>query len=326
MVRVFRSEGVPVRFVQSAALIAVTAVLAVSLGSFPATANPIPVCFFFVHVHPWQTNFCTTNPITQCNQVVQHTETEGDMEFDFYMDNRNLHYVGIEQYQDVRLDVRWTPGWTYQYAANCPSGYVDEELYPERAILDFHFDPPVSTGGQEVKLFGRVRMHVSGFGYLSVYQGEIDGSDLGCGSNDALAGVECDYWVTDCGWWRGCGADLTPEVLNLEVLQGDLVQGTLDARIGWYHMEGPCPVTFSEDEPYMALEVQGSSPDHANVVITVDSSQLPLGVTEGVVRADGYSRDCATVVVTVLENSAVPPGDSEQRLVSWGKIKSLYRE
>lgn len=290
-----------------------------------AQANPLPVCFLFVHVHPWVSNFCTTNPITECAQVVQHTEADGDLEFDLFMDNRNLQGVGIEEYQTVRLDVRWSPSWTYQYAENCRGGAVEEELLADRAILDFTFSSPVPVTGSELTHLGRVRMDVNGFGDLYVYNGSVNGLEVWCGSNRAQAGVECAYCLTTCGWWPGCGAQLTPEVLNLDVLQGSTAEGTFHADINHDHQYLPCPVEYVSDDPFVHLDVQYAGGFDADIQVTVDASELPLGITEAIVRAESDCRHCSRVVINVLESTAAPEGDPLERTTSWGAIKMLYR-
>jgi hypothetical protein len=82
----------------------------------------------------------------------------------------------------------------------------------------------------------------------------------------------------------------------------------------------PCHAHFSENESYMSLDVHYSDYNNATVTVTVDASELPVGVTEATVYADAISRDCATVRITVLD-SGVPTAQE-----TWGALKNRYRK
>jgi hypothetical protein len=156
------------------------------------------LCVGWTHVQAWQPDTCAHNRITQCSQVVQHSEVEGEVEFDLYLDPDAIRrYLGLEQFSSAHMECWWwTSGWSYQYAEVCPDGTVGEQPFSDHVVLDFHFDPPLSTEGNELILIGRVKMQVEGHGSLA-FGGTIDGTEMNS-SNGAQAGVVCDYEEWEC--------------------------------------------------------------------------------------------------------------------------------
>lgn len=293
-----------------------------------ASANPLPECVLFVHVHPWQQDFCQTNPITECSQVVQHTTAEGDVEFDLFLDGSVLRMMGVPSYSRVAMEVRWPESWQFTAAESCRPGTLETEQTPEGAVLRFLFSSPVSTESPALDLIGRVRLSVQGFGSLESSHITLDEGPIGCAGGPAQAGVECEYCFLTCRYWEGCGASMTPRELALDVLQGWTAQGTILANIRYDGHFEPCIVEFAEDVPWMSLQVDLQNPIRAEILVTVDAEYLPLGLHEAWVRGVSECQDCVRVRVNVLDSTGVPGEPPEDPPVSgqtWGGIKNRYR-
>ncbi len=75
--------GSTVSVVRTAFFVAL-AVLAVATPR-DAWANPVPMGGLFFHVHPVDPQFCDQCPISECEQIVQHTTATGTLEFDLFV-------------------------------------------------------------------------------------------------------------------------------------------------------------------------------------------------------------------------------------------------
>jgi hypothetical protein len=289
----------------------------------PISANPLPPGVVLCHVHPWDQYFCNQNPISDCNDINQYSEAVGDVEFDLY-------YIGMaEQIESISLEIGWPSNWTFVDFENCSEGFPLWDAYPDHCNLEWYFVPPVEWVPGEPFLLGRLRLDVGGFGSLIWINGWCEGEPMGhdVWLGPAMAGVGDCFCYTNCaGLGLACGMAMDPEILEIDVDIGETAEGLLSGPVRFGNFGEVCPVEFVCDEPWVMLTVEWPEVYWADITVTVDATDLPLGHHTAVVRAESECVDCSEVIVHVREPSGI--GDDEPALyetVSVGKIKNLYR-
>jgi hypothetical protein len=123
---------------------------------------------------------------------------------------------------------------------------------------------------------------------------------------------------------EACGSIFMPEVLEIDVNQGEVAEGILQA-LQRFGVGGVCTVNFVEDEPWMSLVVDWTDgPLWAEITVIVDASTLPIGTYETSVRSESECVECATVVVRVRDPSGIAD-DPPVSQTTWGAVKSSFR-
>jgi hypothetical protein len=288
----------------------------------PAAANPLPPAMLFAHVHPWESDFCETNPITECEQIIQYSAATGDVEFDLY-------YLGMaDELSSVDLEFFCPAGWSFFDFENCSAGITQADVYPSHCILHWSFDPPIPVDSFAPLLLGRLRVYVGGFGSLLWSHGWYEGSPISdiLPMGPAMAGVGDCFCYTRCSDLSlACGMVLDPSRLELEVEVGGIVEGLLQGPARYDEHLELCPIDFVCDEPWVALSVEWPEYNWAEVTVTVDATDLSLGYHSAVVRAESECVECSEVIVFVGDPSGIPEDGPAYTTVSLGKIRSLYR-
>jgi hypothetical protein len=304
------------------AILGVVGALTIGLGLATglASANPLPDSALLIHVHPWDPVFCQNNPISGCDQVVQYSEIEGDVEFDVFLANP---YGFIAPFSNASMTVGWPEYWQFTSFEDCLGGDVTISGGEHQVGLQIAYASPIAPGSW--LLVGRIRMQVSGFGALSFADVSFGGPFYGI-VGPAEAGVECTYSCLDCSnLMPFCGAHVEPGLLELHVPQGGTVTGTMSAWASWGGGM-PCPVQFMETADWMELDVAWDEYYcQAELTVIVNATGLAPGVYPAVIRAVSQVVYCVSVLVDVEPVSSVPDPDPVTRSSSWGGIKARYR-
>jgi hypothetical protein len=141
-----------------------------------------------------------------------------------------------------------------------------------------------------------------------------------------MAGVEeCFCWTNCDDLSPACGAVLEPGRLELDVEQGDTTEGWLYAIARMNDDFLRCPIDFVVDEPWAELSVEWSDYLWADITVTVDASELPIGIHTATVRAESECVECSEIVVNVREPSAVAETEDGVAIKNLGGIKLIYR-
>lgn len=304
----------------------VTCLLSLALliaGVAPVSANPIPPGMLFCHVHEWNPGFCEANPITECEEILQYSEATGDVEFDLY-------YVGMaETLTSVDIAFTCPSSWAFVDFENCSAGLALPQLGLHECTIQWAFDPPAVLDPYEPFLLGRLRVDVTGFGSLTCTDGWYEGEPISdfLWMGPAMAGVGDCFCYTRCSnLGLACGIAMGPETLEIDVEIGDTAQGLLSGPVRFDEYMERCLVDFVCDEPWVTLSVDWPQYNWADITVTVDATDLPLGYHTAVVRAESECVECSELIVHVREPSGImDDGPAISKSVSFGKIRSLYR-
>ena len=303
-------------------VLCVIAALTIGMGIVTgnASANPLPDSALLIHVHSWDPGFCQDNPISNCDEVVQYAEIEGDVEFDVFLANP---YGFISSFANASMTVSWPQNWQFTSFESCSGGTVTMNPGDHLVGVQIDYQPPFVPGPWAC--LGRFRMQVSGFGALAFSSVSLGGQFWGV-VGPAQAGVDCTYSYLNCGnLMPPCGARVQPDLLELHVPQGGTVIGHMTAWTGWTGAM-PCPVQFMEMADWMELDVEWDEYYYqADLTVTVNAAGLAPGIYPAVIRAVSQIVYCASVLVHVEPVSSVPVSDPITRATSWGEIKRTYR-
>ncbi len=325
----------PVIRCAAAVLVATLAwgIMVVTTG--PARANPLPPGGILIHVQPVNPDFCVTNPIADCAQIVSHTDADGVLEFDLFLLTFEFDRpVGI---QSLLTMVQWPGQWTLLDYEICHGGEGPVEIIGNQAIMDITW-PTCPVWSDEVFLAARFIIDVQGYGSFGQFEGFENTLVAGCPDSPANAylmvgradaGVECTYCYTQCNLGSPCNPHPDPDVLELQVPVGQTVQRDIHVPIFGGDLVYPCPTTFVADESWMSLDYEEIGWNDYMVTLTVDTSELQEGFYDGWVRAMDQCVGCTWVNLEVMPPTAVGdydlPDGPEPVASTWGLVKVLYR-
>jgi hypothetical protein len=302
----------------------------------PALANPLPEYNLYTHIQTESPYFdCTEHPgILSCEDFVQYTYHDGYLEFDLFI-VCDFDWP-VYAFETV---LTWEPAWSLVDWEFCHNADVDLDFYANSLELTVTW-PDCATPENGLLHAARFIVDVAGEGtfgpdgWANFWFGCPPEPDPVPGPvHRALAGYECSYCYDRCpGGERICYADMTPDELILEVVQGGSAQEYLDAHIYGGDSYDPCPMTFSVTENWMTLEEEWTDYNDVIVTLTVDTAELGPGSYEGWLRATEDCRDCTKVILEVIGTQGIPDEDDlpdrpddAARQVSWGELKDLYK-
>jgi hypothetical protein len=144
-----------------------------SILSPVAVANPVAPGVIFFHVHPYDPSYCELNPTMNCEEIVQYTPSDGELEFDLYF------VGGAEELHALDLEIGWSEGWHILGFENCSPGVTETQFFSDHCLLSWTFDPPIGVGFFEPTLVGRLLMDVGGFGELRLDETSTFRSEIG---------------------------------------------------------------------------------------------------------------------------------------------------
>ena len=142
--------------------IAVVMLAGLALAADPALANPIPANGVFVHVQPLASDFCTNNPITSCEDVVQFTTETGLLEFDLFLFSA---FPDVPVYR-FQTNLHWPAGWVLTGWEICGGGDGVFSPTGDGAFVDITWAHCPPFDGDHF-LIARVVLEVSGPGQFS---------------------------------------------------------------------------------------------------------------------------------------------------------------
>jgi hypothetical protein len=285
-----------------------------------ALANPVPESALLIHVHSWDPGFCVSNPITDCSQITQYSEIEGDVEFDLFLADP---FGFIPPISSASMTVTWPQSWQFMAFESCSGGLVQTGVAGDQVTVEIQYDSPLAA--DTLTPIGRFRMQVSGFGTLDFASVAFDGHFWGV-VGPAQAGVECAFSYLQCNdLMPPCGAYMEPELLEIHVAPSGTATGTITAGLSW-NGGPPCPVQFMEAADWMELDVAWDQYHNwAELTVTVNASGLEPGVYPARIRAVSQIVNCVSVLLYVDPVSDVPGPDPMARATTWGGIKQKYR-
>jgi hypothetical protein len=294
-----------------------------------AGANPIPPTAIFTHVQPPDPAFCIQAPPMACEQIVQHTEATGRLEFDLFL----WSYFPGSEFHTVRLTAMWPPSWTFVEGGICAGGQGTVVAQGHRAEVSASWLPDCPRLDTGVRLIARIVLDVTDPGEFAYSYQEPHTATWGCPPDDyseplaalvgATAGVECAYCDENCDFELACAPHLTPTTLVVDLPAGQSGVYDIEALVPmWEH---PCPVEFLVTESWMALEVEPIDPVTYRLALTVDTSGLPAGEYAGWVRAASECVDCCRVTLTVSGSQGIEDEPGPGPPTTWGALKTLYR-
>ncbi len=305
-----------------------TLVGVIVLSAVPiARANIAPPTTLYLHVQPYDPDYCSFPYVQSCEDVVQTTDATGDVLFAVFMYSNAYDHIA-----SIDFTARWDWSMGIWGIDQCAGAQITYEYYGDNQIT-VHLTWPECPilSWQPICVLG---MSVYGDGCLSIDNGAA--VRWGCPPGGwtenpivgtAEAGVQCAYsCMLSCDPWDiVCAPALTPETLHFELVPGQTGMQTMQMAVsgGWPH-----DVSFDATEPWVALEMGNVEGHDADVKVTVDATGLTPGDYSAVAHASCDGRDCGTITLTVLDNSqsipdGLPPGRAGP--TTWGGIKNLYR-
>jgi hypothetical protein len=297
-------------------------------------ANVIPESALLFHVQPVAgPDYCETSPLTDCFEIIRHTEETGLVEFDLF-----IHPIAyVEEHlpiQSLTTVLEWTANLELVSWESCaPAGDLSVDGHTADLWLHWPDCPPMA---EEILLAARLQFNVTGYGILDAPG--VSELVLGCPGGDftamavgayAQAGVECTYCFVKCGRHEHCEPHLDPDVLYLEAHEGEMVEGEI--VISAESPTGPpfhCELECTEYEDWMTINLEELEWPDFRLTVAADASVLQEGVYEGKVYVESYTcMNCADIVFTVTGISGLPDDDPDGALksVSWGAVKARHR-
>lgn len=314
-------------------------------GMLPsAGANPLPPGGTWFHVHPVDPQFCNPCPITQCEQIVQHTAATGVLEFDLFVDHLEFYYQGVPVYA-FNCPIVWDSAWTLLEYEICGGGsgqlipvaanradleavwptcpFVQDRIWP---VARFVFEAPAL--GQVDAVWDNLFLTLGCPPNLRVESGLV--------TSPGVAGVVCDVCDYPCSHDQPCRAEFVPSTYEVHLLPGESTQLNLHAEgEGHFAME-PCSATITDDADWLeplsgSASWQGWGVD-VDIPVSIDATGLAPGAYQAWVRAESDCVGCARINLIVGESQGVSEGDGTSPTspspgvpISWGRLKELHR-
>jgi hypothetical protein len=300
-----------------------------------ATANPLPPGGLFVHVQPVNPSFCDECSFAYCEDLTQHTELTGLVEFDLFV--YPLEFVWMMPdvaFYQLAAELHWPSDWQLVSLELCGGavGSIDP-TGPGTAHLEAAWpNCPLLSESQRVFLAARLVLDVT---HAGTFGATFLEGRMGCPPDDfeiwlvdgfAQAGMECSYCYTDCYFEWLCEPQPDPTTLALEALAGDATGGQIHVLLlGWDPLYS-CELNAEATADWLSCSLQQIDDDEYQIGLIADASGLEPGVYEAWVRAVSDCIGCTRVVFTVLAVQGLEEEPGADRLgISWGQLKTLYR-
>ncbi len=298
-------------------------------------ANPLPSGVILVHVQPVTSDFCSTNPITDCEDIVQYTDASGTLEFDLYI--QLLEFEPPISYYSLNTVVQWSPGWALLDWEFCHDGTGSVDVVGNEATVDIVW-PSCPQAEGEVFLAARFVVEVTGYGKFGTLDWNESTVFVGCPPLTyssfpflaaAEAGVECSYCFVSCTFEGPCQPVPDPAMLDLSVIQGQASVSEIHIPV-FGGLTWPCAVSFVPTEDWMTFSYEEIGWNDYMVTLTVETAGLEPGFYEGWFRAEDACVGCTKVNLEVLPPVNAVPGDDPTTgppvvRSTWGTMKTLYR-
>ena len=311
-------HGVRPLFLSSLALVLT---LALASGSPPAHANPLPGFFGAgFPISPWSALDCGNDPATACDQISQYCPDTGPLAIDVYV--YPLAEPALLE-GEIVLDLRWEGAWLLLGSEfqSCVGGTPLTVDNGSGAQVHLTLPQPVFLDFDPIRI-GRIGVYADSPGRLTTSTW-ISVNNEPCPVLPSAAGVPC-YPIFDCtDWYILCNTSFNPTTLLLTVEEGSQTSGTVNA---WF--DGSCPTTFAEGAPWMSLSVAYVDPQTRQITVNVDAIGLAPGTHEArIIAVTDATHACSTVRLTVTPATQSAPDETpgEQRLTTWGQLKTSYR-
>lgn len=297
--------------------------LALFVASFAwppgAPANPLPgLIGAAFHIQPAAPVDCQIDPIHDCGQITQQCPEIGALAVDVYLFPVIEADYPVEQ--RVFLDLRWDGDWTPLGFTSCVGGIPD--LDPVNGGVQVRLDLPLPLLVTADPLrIGRLFLEADSPGRFN-NSTTVLADEEPCAVIGAGAGETC-YLILRCeNWFYLCYTSFNPGLLALSAEEGGQASGSILATV-----QPTCATSFVEEEPWMSLSVVTLSGNQRRIDVTVDATDLPPGVHDGIIVAETEaSHPCATVRVEVTPATQDVPAEEPLRLdSSWGRVKARYR-
>ncbi len=316
----------------------VPAAVALLAWAGAALANPATPDYYVVHVQPVDADFCDAHDITDCNQLVTHTEATGILEFDLFA--HLTEYDWTQTIQGLSAEISWPEWWDFVEGQVCSGGEgAVERISSTTARLSGSWDECPIFNDAGLFLVGRVIMDVSFDGALEVFT--FDAATACSPDGDfwplwgrALAGAECSYCYVGCNWDVPCYSWMAPNLIELEAIGGEFVFAETYVEI-WDDILIGCSVSemdFGKTMDWMEMAVDILSGNRAKISLMATTAAMEPGIHTGYVTAEfpseyGGCRTCAKVVLRVFDEQDVPiPSDDEPGGgTTWSDVKRHYR-
>jgi len=268
---------------------------------------------------------CSTT-IEVCNDLVQTTTDEGELEFlVFYLPNW-LAGEGL-RITSLHAEFIWPAEWQCVWADGCRASYSS---FTDGVLDLLWLDEPLLPEEQNgVFLVARIIMNVNGAGRLDFAGADSnpvglirDGQPFisyaeGC---HAEAGMGCEYMFDRCAHYPFCQIVFDEPELVLTAPVGGEAAGDVG-----YSFPGYCPWEYLEIDTL--AEWATAEIDAEAVHVLANATGLSPGVYDTSVRLTTLGiRRCLPVVFIVEETASVPDDQPSVRRDTWGSIKSIYRD
>jgi hypothetical protein len=290
-------------------------------------ANPLPPGLILPHVQPPVANFCD-DPITACSQLVQHTTSQGLLEFDLFL--YPTIFPGPIEVSRMQTAVEWPSEWSFLDYEICHDGQGTVDILNDGAILDIAW-PTCPMLTDEIFLAVRFTLLVDRHGELRSRQGYESKVVFGCPPVDSLdmyvssgeAGVECAYCDQPCDLSWACMPDPDPTSLALEVIEGGSTTSAIHVPIVGGDLITPCAIDFVVTESWMQVTATELGWQDWSVTLEVQTAGLAPGSYDGWVRMESECVGCTYVTLEVLPEGTA--ADDGLVTTTWGRLKTLYR-
>jgi len=286
-------------------------------------ANPLPEAWVHIHVHQG------SELIATCDEVVQYTEESGQLTFDIY----HWPWVAFFEWPEVglgfvNLTATFPPDWTV-ISAEPSTGGVGT-ITPGGAgeyLIDLAWPTcPIQSDDHQLFWVARFVMDVTNEGHFGAHSVEWDlcyPEPFPFGYSDIIEAHAAAGWAhceQPCGNY-GYIVEMEPDLLELEIPQGDTVEAEITLNLGWYEVP-PGYLIHESTAPHVTVVENFIDPWDVRLTVIADATGLEPGYHQSWVRTTTPNQDCRNQAEVLLHVLPVTPPEA----VSWGMLKGLYRE